>query len=352
MECLEEYLKINGTHIGSGFKPYVISELSGNHNNSIETVLDLLTKCKQAGVSAFKLQTYTPDSMTVNSYKDDFIVKGGIWAGRNLYDLYSEGQTPSEWLPDIFSTAKDIGLTVFSTPFSPRDVQILENFNVPAYKIASLEITYTQLLREIASTKKPVIFSTGLATIDEISKVIEILTQSGASDIAILKCTTNYPAEFHDLNLITIPFLKQKFGVPVGFSDHTEGTTAAIAATALGASIIEKHVKSDSDKSSVDSSFSLNVSELNSFVSKINQASVSMGSIQDGPSDSEQMYMRYRRSLIAKKEIKCGDLLSSENVAIVRPNLGLSPEYFDVYVGKKVNRDIGFGEGIKLEFLT
>jgi len=334
-------LLINGVNIGSEFAPYIVSELSGNHNNSIENVLELLEICKQSGVNAFKIQTYTADSMTVNCFSDEFIIKSGTWAGRNLYDLYSEAHTP-----------KAFGITVFSTPFSPADVQILENFNVPAYKIASLEITYTQLLREIASTGKPVIFSTGLATIDEISNAVEILTESGASEIAILKCTTNYPADFSDLNLSSIPYLHEKFGLPVGFSDHTIGTTAAIAATALGASIIEKHVKLDRDTTSVDSSFSLNASELKNFVSMINLTADSIGSIQDGPTNSEQSYLRYRRSLIAKKEIKCGDLLSSENVTIVRPNLGLGPDNYDSVIGKKANRHISFGEGIKLEYVT
>ena len=345
-------MKINGIGIGQGFPPYVIAELSGNHNNSIEFVLELLQKCAKAGVSAFKLQTYSADSMTVNSASNEFVIKSGTWAGRNLYDLYSEGHTPTDWLPEIFAAAKTYGIDVFSTPFSPADVQTLENFNVPAYKIASLEITYTQLLREIASTGKPVIFSTGLATIDEISEAVEVLTASGASQIAILKCTTNYPAEFSDLNLSSIPYLQKKFGVPVGFSDHTIGTTAAVAATALGASIIEKHVKLDRDTTSVDSSFSLNVSELKNFVSIINESAVSVGSIQDGPTNNEQTYLYYRRSLIAKKEIKCGELLSNENITIVRPNLGLSPENYNNVIGKKASRDISFGEGIQLNHVT
>ena len=345
-------MKINGIGIGQGFPPYVIAELSGNHNNSIEFVLELLQKCAKAGVSAFKLQTYSADSMTVNSASNEFVIKSGTWAGRNLYDLYSEGHTPTDWLPEIFAAAKTYGIDVFSTPFSPADVQTLENFNVPAYKIASLEITYTQLLREIASTGKPVIFSTGLATIDEISEAVEVLTASGASQIAILKCTTNYPAELSDLNLSSIPYLQKKFGVPVGFSDHTIGTTAAVAATALGASIIEKHVKLDRDTTSVDSSFSLNVSELKNFVSIINESAVSVGSIQDGPTNNEQTYLYYRRSLIAKKEIKCGELLSNENITIVRPNLGLSPENYNNVIGKKASRDISFGEGIQLNHVT
>jgi N-acetylneuraminate synthase len=348
----EESVKIDGVGIGVKYAPYIVAELSGNHNNSINNILELIKECKQAGVSAIKIQTYTADSMTVNSVSDEFVIKGGTWAGRNLYDLYSEGHTPAHWLPEIFSAAKALGVTLFSTPFSPADVQILEDFNVPAYKVASFEITYTQLLREIGSTRKPVIFSTGLAKIDEISEAIDILTKSGASEIAILKCTTNYPADFNDLNLSSIPLLQKKFDLPVGFSDHTIGATAAIVATALGASIIEKHVKLDSDNTSVDSSFSLNVSKLENFILKVNQAAVSVGSIQDGPTESEKSYLRYRRSLIAKKEIKCGDLLTSENVAIVRPNLGLSPNNYDEILGKRANRNIAFGEGIKLDFIN
>ena len=335
-------MKINGIGIGQGFPPYVIAELSGNHNNSIEFVLELLQKCAKAGVSAFKLQTYSADSMTVNSASNEFVIKSGTWAGRNLYDLYSEGHTPTDWLPEIFAAAKTYGIDVFSTPFSPADVQTLENFNVPAYKIASLEITYTQLLREIASTGKPVIFSTGLATIDEISEAVEVLTASGASQIAILKCTTNYPAELSDLNLSSIPYLQKKFGVPVGFSDHTIGPEGGWMVAALGGVCIEKHYTLDKTLGLVpDHAISVDPPELSELVRACNRGALMRGNESTEYADSEgDARSNARRSLVSIEPIEIGTPFDLDLVVAKRPGIGIEPWRAESLVGKRFKRRV------------
>jgi pseudaminic acid synthase len=332
--------------------PYVIAEMSGNHLGSYESAKDLLVKSAQAGADAFKLQTYSPGSLTLNCNRSEFIVDQGPWKNRNLYELYSQGQTPYEWLPDLIKIAKSLNIALFSTPFSIKDVDILENLNVPAYKIASFEITYTQLLKYIAETGKPVIFSTGLATLSEIDQALDILHSSGAENVAILKCTTSYPAEYSSLNLKTIGFLKDKYQIPVGFSDHTEGILAAIAAVSHGATILEKHVKLDNDNSSVDSTFSLPVSKLQEYISASRDSAIAIGGVQDGPTEKEFGYMKYRRSIVASRNIEINEEITNDNIAIVRPAIGLEPNKLSQILGKKAIRVIKFGEGIQQDLLT
>ena len=339
-------VKINGTSVQDPTKPYIIAEMSGNHGNNYLNAEKLLIECSKQGADAFKLQTYTPDSMTLNCARDEYIVDVGPWKGRNLYELYGQGQTPSEWLPDLFQIAFDLNFTIFSTPFSPKDVEILESNNVCAYKIASFEITYIQLLKEIAQTKKPVIFSTGLATLEEISTAIETLRDFGSKDIAILKCTTSYPAESKSLNLSTIPYLRKKHNLPVGFSDHTLGFESAISAATLGATLFEKHVKLDEDRISVDSSFSLPVSKLSQYKSKITSAQESIGEIQNGPTEKEKNYLQYRRSIVAKHRIPKGKKLEESDLVVIRPVIGLPPSEFDNIIGLETSIDIDLGEGI------
>ena len=332
-------------------KPYVIAEMSGNHQSTYPHAEKLLIQCAVNGASAFKIQTYTPESMTLNCNLPEYIVGKGPWEGRNLFDLYSQAQTPAGWIPDLFQVAKEHRISIFSTPFSLADVDVLENQGVCAYKIASFEITYVQLLKYIAQTKKPVIFSTGLATLDEIKQAVEVLGEAGSSDISILKCTTSYPANMRNLNLKTIPYLMETYKVPVGFSDHTVGSTAAIAAVTLGATILEKHIKLDEDNESVDSSFSLPVSALRDYITAAQEASLAMGGIQDGPTDDEHSYLKYRRSIVAKTPIRKGERIDMKNVAIVRPDIGLGPSSLDLVIGSIANRNIQFGEGIRTEDL-
>ena len=342
---------INGTEIGKGLNPYIIAEMSGNHLNSLDSALELMEASARAGVNAFKLQTYSANTLTINCLREEYIVRAGPWNGRTLHDLYSQGHTPNEWLEPLFQLAKELNLTLFSTPFGIKEVDILEGFDVPVYKVASFEITYTQLLKKIASTNKPVIFSTGLASIEEISKAIQVLQDNGSGSIAMLKCTTSYPANSKDLNLNTINFLGNKYQIPVGFSDHTLGVNSAIAAAGAGACIFEKHIKLDKDISSVDSSFALPVSKLSEYISNIREATISMGVIQDGPCDSEKQYLKYRRSIVAAQNIYKGDIITKDNIVIVRPNIGIAPEFLDSILGKKVIKDLEFGQGITVESL-
>ena len=341
-----EQVKINGVSVQDSTKPYIIAEMSGNHGNDFTNAEQLMIECANQGADAFKLQTYTPDSMTLNCLRDEYIVDVGPWKGRNLYDLYGQGQTPSDWLPDLFQIASNLNLTIFSTPFSPKDVEILEANNVCAYKVASFELTYIQLLREIARTNKPVIFSTGLATLEEISTAIDTLVDFGTKDISILKCTTSYPAESKSLNLATIPYLKEKYKLPVGFSDHTLGFESAISAATLGATLFEKHVKLDLDTSSVDSSFSLPVSQLAEYKSRIISAHASVGDVQSGPTDNEKAYLHYRRSIVANRDIPKGKKIEESDLAVVRPAIGLPPSEYDNIIGLEARVNIEFGEGI------
>jgi len=345
-------MKIDGVSLGNKIKPYVIAEMSGNHGNSYSNAEKLLIQCAQNGASAFKLQTYTPESMTLNSTRPEYIVNSGPWVGRNLFDLYSEGQTPAKWIPDLFQVAKEVGISIFSSPFSPRDVEILEENNVSAYKVASFEINYTQLLKSIGQTRKPVVFSTGLAKLDEIQYAIDTLTDAGATEISILKCSTSYPARIESLNLSTISYLAEKYKVPVGFSDHTIGNNAAICAVAIGATLLEKHVKLDEDETSVDASFSLSASNLPLYISAVTEAALSRGSIQDGPTKDEESYLRYRRSIVANRKIEKGEVFTQENLSVVRPDIGLSPSAMDEVINQTAGRTIEFGEGIKFSDLA
>ena len=346
-----EKLKINGIDIGSAFKPYVIAEMSGNHLGSLDSACELMEKSASAGANAFKLQTYSASTLTIDCAREEYIVRDGPWDGRTLYDLYSQGHTPNEWLQPLVKLASKLGITLFSTPFGLQEVEILEDLGVQVYKIASFEITYTQLLEKIGSTGKPVIFSTGLATLSEISEAVETLRNAGSGPIAILKCTTSYPALVTDLNLKTIDYLIKKFDVPVGFSDHTLGTNAAITAVGAGASIFEKHVKLDKDSTSVDSTFSLPVSKLNDYIININQAYDSIGKVQDGPTLNEKGYLKYRRSVVASRDIMKGELLSEENIVIIRPSIGVAPVHLDSVIGKKVKQNLVLGQGITFEAL-
>lgn len=344
-------MKIADVEIGKTFPPYIIAEMSGNHQGSLDKALELLSKCASAGANAFKLQTYSADSLTINSNRSEYVVTDGPWKGRTLYDLYSQGQTPREWVGPLVQAGRDLGISVFSSPFSPDDVEFLEKLDVPAYKVASFEINYQQLFTRIAQTGKPVIFSTGLATLVEIEETFSLLKTLKIQDFAILKCTTSYPAQFEDLNLKTIEYLSEKYQVPIGFSDHSEGDVASITAVALGSTIIEKHVKLDDDDTSVDSTFSLPVSQLKNFVEKCKGAKQSLGQIQDGPTEPELGYLKYRRSIVAGSKINAGDIINEEDLVVVRPNIGLEPKYLGSIVGKRAIVQIERGQGINSELI-
>jgi pseudaminic acid synthase len=333
-------------NLKEGSKPLIVAEISGNHGNKIENLEFLMRKIKESGVDFVKLQTYTPDRITLDSKNSSYVVKTGLWAGKSLFELYSQGETPTAWLPQVFRLAKDLNLTLFSSPFSPEDVEILETHNCPIYKVASLEITYTQLLKSIAATGKPVVMSTGGATMEEIQLAVDTLYNNGTQSLILLKCSPTYPARLQDLNLKTIPFLKEKFQIPIGFSDHTEGSLASSLATALGALMIEKHVKLDEDVKSVDSEFSLNVSKLSDFVDKIYASWESVGDVKVSPTDSEIETLKYRRSIIVKENMNRGDVIDIKNLSIVRPFLGMEPRDLDLVLGKRLKFDVKKGDGL------
>lgn len=339
-------MKINNREIGASAFPYVIAELSANHGGNLRNALYLLEKVAESGADAFKIQTYTADSMTLNLDTQDFVIADGPWKSRKLYDIYSEGATPYEWVAPLMKEASKLGIALFSTPFDPKSVDLLESLNVCAFKIASFELTFDSLLERIGATGKPVILSTGMATKEEILHALDILTKSGSKSISILKCTTSYPASAKNLNLIAIPEMIKEFSIPVGFSDHTRDSTASIAAVALGASIIEKHIKRDDDDTSLDSSFSMPISEFSGFVSQIRDSFLSRGNPILGATEEEKFYLKYRRSIIARTAIKKGEVFSDLNITVVRPRIGIAPRYLSDVLGKKSERDIAIGEGI------
>ncbi|MGG7073925.1 pseudaminic acid synthase [Campylobacter sp. 9BO] len=327
-------------------KVFVIAELSANHSGSLQTALDTIKAAKRAGADAIKIQTYTPDSLTLNSTQSDFMIKGGLWDGRNLYDLYAEALTPREWHAEIFKVAKEQGLMCFSSPFCKDDVDFLEQFNPPAYKIASFEITDYEFVRYVAALKKPIIISTGIATEQEISDVVAICKATRNDQIALLKCTSSYPAEFSQMNLATIADMEAKFGTQVGFSDHTLGIVAPVVAVSLGARIVEKHFILDKSVRSVDEAFSLDEREFGDMVRAVRDTEALLGKVSYELDEKSFANRRFSRSLYASCDIKMGEIFSEKNVKSVRPGYGLHPKSLPNLLGKVAKREIKFGEKI------
>lgn len=335
----------------TGKKVFIIAELSANHSGSLKTAIETIKAAKRAGADAIKLQTYTPDGMTLNSQLDDFVIKGGLWDKRNLYDLYSEASTPKEWHAELFKVSKEEGLICFSTPFCRDDADFLEQFNPPAYKIASFEITDYDFVEFVAKKSKPIIISTGIAYEEEIREVVQICKKAGNSDIALLKCTSSYPAPLNGMNLKTIADMKEKFGVEVGFSDHTLGVTAPVVAVSLGARIIEKHFILDKSVKSVDSAFSLDENEFALMTKCVREAEELLGEISYKVSEKALANRFFSRSLYASTDIKKGENFSEQNIRSVRPGYGLHPKFLKELIGKPAKRDINFSERITKEDL-
>lgn len=314
---------------------FIIAELSANHGNSIEIAKETILEAKRIGANAIKLQTYTADTLTLNSDRDDFIIKGGtLWDNKKLYDLYQEAYTPWEWHSELFAYAREIGIDIFSTPFDKSAVDFLEQFNPSAYKIASFEITDYELVRYVASKKKPIIISTGIASIDEILDVVEICRSEGNNDIILLKCTSAYPAPLEEANLLSIPNLAQTFGVIAGFSDHTLGTTAPIVAVTLGAKVIEKHFILDKSIGGADCEFSLDKTEFGELVKSIRDTEKLLGKIDYSMNPKKLKSRVFARSIYVSKDIKKGELLSEENLKSVRPSYGMHPKYLKDFLGR------------------
>lgn len=343
-------IEINTRIIGQGQSPYVIAEISANHNGSLERAIQLLELAKSSGADAVKLQTYTPDTMTLNSDAQDFQIIDGLWAGKTLYELYQDAHTPWQWHKPLFQHAKKIGITIFSSPFDKSAVDLLEDLNTPAYKIASFELVDLPLIRYVASTGKPMIMSTGMANVDEISSAIEAAQEGGCKQLAILHCVSGYPAPTSDYNLMTIPDMISRWGLVTGLSDHTMSDVTAIASVALGASIIEKHFTLNREGSGPDDSFSLTPSEFKSLCEGLSTAWGALGSVNYQRKTSEEINVKFRRSLYFVKDLKSGDYISVDSVRSIRPGYGLPPKHIDSIVGKQLKVDVKIGTPVSWDY--
>jgi pseudaminic acid synthase len=335
--------EIAGRPIGPGHATYVIAEMSANHNHSLEEALRLIQVAKDCGADAIKLQTYTADTITMDCRSDLFRVKGTLWDGKYLYDLYQEAYTPWDWHPQLFEAARKAGLACFSTPFDPTAVDFLESLNPPAYKVASFELVDIPLIEKVAATGRPMIMSTGMATFQEIEEAIAAARGAGARQIALLKCNSGYPAPPEDMNLATIPAMMESFGLPVGLSDHTMDIAVPVAAVALGACILEKHFTSSRQNPGPDSAFSLEPHEFRATVDAVRIAERAVGRPSYGPTEREAVSVTHRKSLFIVEDIKAGEPLTAFNMRSIRPGFGLAPKHYKQVLGKHATRDIERG---------
>lgn len=329
-------------------KPFIIAEMSGNHNQSLERAMKIVEAAAETGVDAIKLQTYTADTMTIDKDTDEFFIadKDSLWQGESLYNLYKKAYTPWEWQEKIFRHAEELGLICFSTPFDDTSVDFLEEIGCPIYKIASFENIDLPLIRKVAKTGKPIIASTGMASVAELDEMVRTAKENGCEDLTLLKCTSSYPATPEGTNLRTIPHMKELFNCKAGLSDHTLGIGAAVASIALGATVIEKHFTLSRADGGVDSAFSLEPEEMKLLVRECNTAYQALGEIRYNTQAQEQKSLQFRRSLYIVEDMKKGDILTEKNLRSIRPGMGLAPKYYDVLLGKKVNQDISRGTGM------
>ena len=346
-------IKIGDRLVGPKHPPFIIAEMSGNHNQSLDRAMELVEAAAKTGVHALKLQTASPDGLTLDVDSPEFLIDdpASPWHGRNLYQLYKEAVTPWEWHKPIFDRCNELGLTVFSSPFEPSAIDLLEELNAPCYKIASFELVDLPLIRKAAATGKPLIMSTGMASVSDIQDAVDAAKGEGNTNIILLKCTSSYPATAADANIATIPHLREMFGLQVGLSDHTLGVGVPCAAAALGATVIEKHFTLKRSDGGVDATFSLEPHEFAALVEESERAWASVGQVVYGGAEVEQKSLKFRRSLYIGKNIEAGDTLTAENLRIVRPGYGLAPKNIDVLLGRKINRDLPAGTAMKWEFI-
>ncbi|MDD1152627.1 pseudaminic acid synthase [Pseudomonas sp. TNT2022 ID357] len=340
--------KIGSRCVGAGAAPLIIAEMSGNHNQSLDVALQIVEAAARAGAHALKLQTYTADTMTLDLDQGEFFIKDpdSLWAGSSLYDLYQRAHTPWEWHEPIFARARELGMLAFSTPFDESAVDFLESLDVPAYKIASFENTDLPLIRRVAATGKPLIISTGMASIAELDESVQAARQAGCRDLVLLKCTSTYPASPANSNLLTIPHLRELFGCEVGLSDHSMGVGVSVAAVALGATVIEKHFTLDRSAGGVDASFSLEPGELASLVVETERGWQAMGQVRYGATQAESKSLMYRRSLYVTRDMQAGELFSADNVRAIRPGLGLAPKHYDALLGRRARQALKRGTAL------
>ena len=344
-------IEIAGRPIGQDHSPYVIAELSANHNGKLETALRIIEEAKKAGADAVKLQTYKPDTITLNCDSEDFKIRGGLWDGRTLYELYEEAHMPWDWHKPLFDRARQLGITIFSSPFDNTAIDLLEDLNAPAYKIASFEAVDLPLIKYAASTGKPMIISTGMADAEEIQEAIDAAREGGCKQLAVLHCVSGYPAPAEDYNLRTIPDMIERFGLVTGLSDHTLDNTTAITSVAMGASIIEKHFTLDRSGDGPDDSFSLEPSELAALCRDSKTAWAALGRVDYGRKSSEQGNVKFRRSLYFVKDLKINEVITPECVRSVRPGFGLAPKYYFEILGKKLIQNVKKGTPVSLDMI-
>ena len=346
-------IRLGQRAIGPGETPFIIAELSGNHDQSLDKALAMVDAAAACGADAIKIQTYNADSMTLDIRNGDFVIQdpGNLWQGKSLYELYQLAMTPWDWHQAIFDRARQHGMLAFSTPFDQAAVEYLEQLNVPCYKIASFENSDHALLAAVAKTGKPVIMSTGMATQTELAESVEVLRKHGCKELILLKCTSHYPADPVDANLVTIPHLAQLFNCQVGLSDHTAGIGVAVASVVLGATVIEKHFVLDRSEGGVDAEFSLEPDEFTALVQECKRAAVALGKVTYGGTDKEQASRKYRRSLYIAEDMQAGDIFTQSNLRSVRPGFGLEPKYLPMLLGKPIKKAAAKGTAISWEYL-
>lgn len=346
-------IQIADCPIGTDHKPFVIAEMSGNHNQSLDRALKIVDAAVEAGADAIKLQTASPDGLTLDVDSPDFQItdKDSLWYGKNLYQLYKEAVTPWEWHQPIFEHCRQRGIIAFSSPFELKAVDFLESLNVPCYKIASFELIDTQLVRRVAQTGKPMIMSTGMATLSEIETAVMTARAEGNDQIVLLKCTSTYPARPTNTHLLTIPHMRAAFGTQVGLSDHTMGVGVPCAAVAMGATVIEKHFTLARADGGVDAAFSIEPHELKLLVEETVRAWQSIGEVRYGGSDDEKASIKYRRSIYISRDVNEGEQLNAENIKIVRPGFGIAPKYYDLMIGRRVNKNLPKGTAMMWEHI-
>jgi len=341
-------INISGKKVGIGQPPFIIAEMSGNHNQSLERALEIVSAAAKAGAHALKLQTYTPDTMTIDLDVAEFHISdpNSQWVGASLYKLYNEAYTPWEWHKPIFDHARELGIIPFSTPFNDTAVDFLETLEVPCYKIASFENTDLALISRVAATGKPLIISTGMATVAELDETVRVARKAGCTDLILLKCTSTYPATAEDSNILTIPHLRELFDCEVGLSDHTMGMGVSVASVALGSTVIEKHFTLNRADGGVDSTFSMEPAEMAQLVVESERAWQAVGHVSYGPTLAEKKSIQFRRSLYIVQDLKAGEVLSRDNVRAIRPGLGLPPKYLEHVLGKAVRQDVKRGTAL------
>ena len=340
------FIEIDGKKIGLDFKPYIIAELSANHNGDINNAFKIIEIAKKSGADAIKLQTYRPDTITIDSDNEDFQIHGGLWDGNSLYQLYEWAHTPWEWHEALFEKAKEVGITIFSSPFDFTAVDLLEELNAPAYKIASFELVDHALIAKVAKTGKPMIMSTGMANEEEIHEAIAVAKENGCKELVVLHCVSGYPAPAEQYNLRTIKDMQQRFNVLSGLSDHTVDNATAVASVALGACLIEKHVTLDRNGGGPDDSFSLEPQELEALCKDTETAWQALGQVNYERTEAEKGNVKFRRSLYVVKDIKAGEVLTTDNVRSIRPGFGLAPKHYEAVLGRKVTQALSRGTAL------